>query len=411
MRKILLLIFYIAITSSCLDEQDATTASPATFVRFFNGGGNDFAIKALESADNSIMILANSRYSLVEISSEVQKIKLIKTDAFGNSLWTKFYPDFGTTDNYRANSFVALANGNFIIVGEKVTTPKNQLLVIEIDKEGTTVQELVYTNTVDPVALSGYALTTSANGNYIVLSKVDDVDKPAIEMAICEIDKANYSVLWQKTYGASKGSLARKVFYDNSSKIYWGGTMKSNNSDYVRLLRVAPNAQHTDFDIPFGEPQFNERAIDMVRVGNGFVMAGTTNKKGSGSAATAGDDDLLFKRVTDNGDLVFQKTYPIDGTNEEASAINITRDGGFVLLGNLETTPENKGRGDKDFYIIRTDSFGNVRWEKSFGSKFNDTGADVLELSDKSILVLGTTRLGGLFTVMMIKMDQNGTIN
>ena len=59
------------------------------------------------------------------------KIKLIKTDAFGNLVWQKLYPEINnTTDSYKGNGFTIDPAGGYVIVGEDIKSQKSNLKII-----------------------------------------------------------------------------------------------------------------------------------------------------------------------------------------------------------------------------------------------------------------------------------------
>ncbi|MBK8445092.1 MAG: hypothetical protein IPL35_17565 [Sphingobacteriales bacterium] len=63
-------------------------------------------------------------------------------------------------------------------------------------------------------------------------------------------------------------------------------------------------------------------------------------------------------------------------------------DGGYVLSGNTRTEPE--WDGNTDMQLLKTDSFGNMQWEKKIGKADNwDCGALVAPLNDSTFLLHG----------------------
>src|SRR5438132_1089461 len=102
MRIFTVLIFLLLV--SC-KESGVQIAKPSTFVRYFNGGFNDQAQTIIETSDKGFLILANTLTNTT-LSNTYYKIKLIKTDAYGNQVWEHFYPDFGEVDtNGKVPSF------------------------------------------------------------------------------------------------------------------------------------------------------------------------------------------------------------------------------------------------------------------------------------------------------------------
>src|SRR5579859_5157522 len=87
----------LVLVVSC-KESGVQLAKPSTFVRYFNGGFNDQAQAILETSDKGFLILANS-LTKSTLSNDYYKIKLIKTDGYGNQLWEQIYPRFDSVDN------------------------------------------------------------------------------------------------------------------------------------------------------------------------------------------------------------------------------------------------------------------------------------------------------------------------
>jgi hypothetical protein len=52
-----------------------------------------------------------------------------------------------------------------------------------------------------------------------------------------------------------------------------------------------------------------------------------------------------------------------------------------------------------------------VLWTKSFGSKREDIGVDVLQADDGGFMILGRTMLANVPTIALIKTDADGKID
>src|SRR5262245_40336111 len=90
------LLAFLILLASCTPKDKLGPAKATTFVRYFNGGSEDDAHAVIESPDGRLVIMANTTYQASEQSAIHFRIKLIKTDAFGNQEWQRFYPDFDT---------------------------------------------------------------------------------------------------------------------------------------------------------------------------------------------------------------------------------------------------------------------------------------------------------------------------
>lgn len=111
-----------------------------------------------------------------------------------------------------------------------------------------------------------------------------------------------------------------------------------------------------------------------------LVIAGYTNSFGNG-----GYDGYLIK-INRNGDTIWTKTF---GGNDwdVFNSLQITSDSGFVMVGYTYSN----SKGGKDIWIVKTDSLGNLQWEKRIGGVNDDEGVSVEILHDKRIACFGTT--------------------
>ncbi len=408
MKKILYLAFF-ALLSSCLTEKNADPGKPLTFVRYFNGGNNDFAQVAEETSDKGIIILGTTEIFDDAKGLTSYKIKLIKTDEYGNLQWQKVYPDFSNnTQNLRARSLLQLTTGGFIVIGESVlTNGKSEMYILVLKPDGTQ-DPAIPSKTIDfstivssTLSIQGQAIQLNSDGNYLVLGAIQDETD---NMLLAELDKTSLSVNWVKKYGAGTSALSNKLFLDASNNVFWSGTVTRSSAD-VRLVKTAQNSLNTVFDLPIGAPNFQEEGNDICRYGFGFAVVGTTNE------IDGVNQDILFKVLAEDGSVLFNKPFTI-GATDIGNSITTAR-GGLIILGSSDAVPEESGgRGEEDYYLIKVDAFGNEVWPapRVFGSKNRDTGASVRQMSDGSLLVLGTTVFGGVRTIMLMKADSEGNI-
>ncbi|HHM20681.1 MAG TPA: gliding motility-associated C-terminal domain-containing protein [Bacteroidetes bacterium] len=77
--------------------------------------------------------------------------------------------------------------------------------------------------------------------------------------------------------------------------------------------------------------------------------------------------------------------------NESANSLLQTTDGGFLAIGysrsdNMMLTQNN---GKSDFWIVKTDSLGNLEWQVSLGGSEDDIASDAVQTPDGGYLVVG----------------------
>ena len=73
---------------------------------------------------------------------------------------------------------------------------------------------------------------------------------------------------------------------------------------------------------------------------------------------------------------------------------------------------QSYGAGQKDVYVIKTDTKGNIIWTKTFGGTANDEANEIILTTDGMLLIAGTTASFGAGgnDVYLIKLDTAGTL-
>jgi uncharacterized repeat protein (TIGR01451 family) len=81
-----------------------------------------------------------------------------------------------------------------------------------------------------------------------------------------------------------------------------------------------------------------------------------------------------------------------------------TSDGGYLLCGSSFTT----GGEGFQFRLIKTDRFGNVGWDKTYGTSATEFARAAIETSDGGYAIVGRSDNGNDVGILLIKTDANG---
>jgi hypothetical protein len=112
----------------------------------------------------------------------------------------------------------------------------------------------------------------------------------------------------------------------------------------------------------------------------GYIICGTTESFG------ALDFDLYVVKTDQFGNMIWDKM--LGGADKEIGySVCETSDGGYLLTG----ATYSMGAGYDDIYLVKLDNVGNTVWEKAFGDANFNRGHSVIETSDGSYLVSGVT--------------------
>jgi len=127
------------------------------------------------------------------------------------------------------------------------------------------------------------------------------------------------------------------------------------NKDSFSLLHNLPPQQWSK---SYGGEGAEYASALVKRAYGGYAMAGYTNSFG------AGENDFWLVETDSSGNKLWDKTY--GGTNDDkASALIQTSEGGYALAGYTNSF----GAGDYDFWLVKTDSYGNKLWDKTYGKE------------------------------------------
>ena len=180
-------------------------------------------------------------------------------------------------------------------------------------------------------------------------------------------------------------------------------TLKFILSYFLVLFTLIVNAQIVAFQKSYtgGSSNFIMQTTD-----EGYISVGETDSSGIGNL------DIVLVKTNSSGDVLWTKSYGGLG-NESGQSISKTSDGGYIVTGYTNTS----GAGSSDIILLRTDSVGTILWTKTIGGVDNDYGYSVFQESDGSFVIdAGTTSFGNfggasnLEDFYLIKTDSLGNL-
>ena len=152
------------------------------------------------------------------------------------------------------------------------------------------------------------------------------------------------------------------------------------------------------WDTTYGGPG-NERATCVRETSDGnFIVAGWR------SPFAFGADDVWVLKLDKNGNQIWEKTFG-DAVREEASSIQQTQDGGYIVAGFKESTDYSY-----DFWFIKLDKNGNKIWDKVYGTPKDDIAYSIQQTQNGGYIVAGavTPINRGASNAWIIKLDEKG---
>ncbi|MDD5067706.1 MAG: hypothetical protein PHF84_11740, partial [bacterium] len=325
---------------------------------------------------------------------------LIKTDSQGNTNWTR---EFGNTSVWNYGYCVQQTlDGGYIIAGENYPSDRYMLLW-KTDASGHTVWSNSYGANIATYSYGAEVQQTSDKG-YIVTGPV--IPGLSSEIYLVKVS-SNGNTNWTRVYGSTNYESACSVKQTHDHGYIIAGLTESYGagSEDVYLIRADSNGNRIWTNTFGGANDDRAWSVDQCSDRN-FIVTGETFSSG------AGGYDVYLLKVSTNGSLLWSKT--IGGTaDDEGFSVQQTSDGGFIIAG----ITSSFGAGDRDVYLVKTDSSGNTVWSRTFGgpSYENYDGSFIIrcsvqQTSDGGYAVIGSTHSFGAggSEVYLIKVDADG---
>ena len=152
------------------------------------------------------------------------------------------------------------------------------------------------------------------------------------------------------------------------------------------LAGITNSFDHNNYDFwliktnEIGEEQWNmtygesgdTRLMSMVRTDNSYVLAGSI-KDQSNETWLDNNDDVWLVKTDSEGNILWNKTFG-GSEYDRAKSIIVANDGGYVLA--CET--RSFGGGGADFWLVKTDSDGVIEWNMTYGGEENEYGGSLV---------------------------------
>jgi hypothetical protein len=207
-------------------------------------------------------------------------------------------------------------------------------------------------------------------------------------------------ITFQKTFGTANDEYATSIIQTvDEGYVITGSTYNSVPGWHdVSLIKIDANGNLL-WAKAFGGA-YNDYGWSVQQTTDGgYIVAGYTESFGAGNA------DFYLIKTDASGNLLWSKTF--GGINfDQAYSVEQTIDGGYIIAGYTQSF----GAGGYDFYLVKTDSNGNLLWSKTFGGTTGDYGYSVTQTMDGGYIMTGTTMSFGMGSddIWLIKTDGNG---
>ena len=298
-----------------------------------------------------------------------------------------------------ALDIISTSDGGYAIAGytDSFGAGGYDFWLVKTDAAGNMLWNRTYGGTGTDYALD---LVQTDDGGYALTGRTDSFGAGNRDMWLVRTD-ASGNMLWNKTYGGSGHDWGYGLVLCGDGGFAIAGSTESfgaGNSDFW-LVRTDASGNML-WNKTYGE-QWWEYNGGLVLTGDGgYALAGMTNSFG------AGGYDFWLVKTDAVGNMLWNRTY--GGTGYEfALDLVDAGDGGFALLGWTSVTFS----APDDFWLVRTDSAGNMLWNGTYGTPAEDFPVGLIQTGDGGYALVGYTESfgAGSSDMWLVRTDSTGT--
>ncbi len=371
----------------------------------YEGTNNDGAYSVVETSDGGYA-LAGYTYSYGAGNADFW---LVKTDSAGNMMWNQTY---GGTNQDRAHSVVETSDGGYALAGFTYSygagTPTyRNFWLVKTDSAGNMQWSRAYKGPgFDNFA---YSLVQTGDEGYALAGTTG----PAFWLV--KTDLAG-NAQWNKTYGlaAVGDDFAYSLIETGDGGYALAGYTYSygaGGSDF--WLVKTDGVGNMEWSRAYGGV-WNDCAYSVVETSDGgYALAGYTNSFGAGTdfwlVKITGEMNVGHRRNFSGANLIVGWSRTYGGTGEDAvHSLIRTSDGGYAIAGYTRSY----GAGNRDFWLVKTDASGTLQWDRTYGGANEDFAESVVQTSDGGYAIAGYTHSYGAggSDFWLVKTDSAGNM-
>ncbi len=348
-------------------------APDTLWTRTYGGIFYDVGNSVQQTSDSSYIIVG-STYSYSG-NPMIPNVYLIKTDANGDTLWTKAYGGAGIANG----DFVQqTTDKGYIIVGNTMAIgPDNwDIYLVKTDSSG----DLLWTKSYGGDTTDGaYSVHQTVDQGYIVAAYTKSFGAGGSDVWLIKTDSLG-DTLWSKTYGGSMNDYGRSGQPTFDQGYIITGHTSSFGVDLCDVYLVrADSMGDTLWTRRYGGTGLEIGNSVQQTSDSGYIIAGVAKSLG------ADDYDMYLIKTNTDGDTIWTKIYG-GVLDDHGWSVRETNDNGYIVAGFTASF----GAGGEDIWLLKTDANGDTLWTKTYGGSGYDLGLSVQQTFDGGYIIVGT---------------------
>jgi len=312
-----------------------------------------------------------------------------------DTLWTR---SFGGSAGDYGESAIQTSDGGFIFIGRTTSFGNGHFdfWLIKTNSIGDQIWEKTFGGNQGDM---GYSVEETFDGGYILLGFTESFGNGDQDIWLIKTDSEGNEE-WNNTYGginSDRGYSVKQTL--DGGFICVGYTISFGNGDNDIWLIKTDSQGNEEWNRTFGGSNGDYGYSVSETDDGGFVIVGYTFSFGSGHA------DVWLIKTDSQGNEEWNRTFGGSG-DDRGQSVKQTSDGGFIIVGYTFSF----GSGYVDVWLIKTNFEGNEEWNSTFGGIDGDFGYSVEEANDGGYMITGFTESFGIGNrdIWLVKTNSDG---
>jgi hypothetical protein len=309
---------------------------------------------------------------------------------------------YGGTENDGALSLLQTSDGGYAMAGftRSFGAGMDDFWLVKTDEAGGMQWNRTYGGAGSDIAV---CLIETSDGGYALVGYTESFGAGSNDFWLIKTDKAG-NIQWNQTYGGADGEYAFSLVETSDGGYTIAGYTRSYGAgrDDFWLIHV-DSTGNAEWNQTYGGWD-DDGTIFMVHTSDGgYALAGMTESFGYGSDR----DDFWLVKTDSSGNMEWNQTYG-GAIREYGFCLVQTSDGGYAMAG----CTCSFGAGSHDAWLVKADALGNLEWNRTYGGADVDGVTSLIQTSDGGYMLAGCTCSygAGKGDFWLIKADEAGAM-
>jgi len=249
---------------------------------------------------------------------------------------------------------------------------------------------------------SAYSLVETSNGGYALAGYTRSFSVRLDDFWLVKTDQYG-NVEWNQTYGGRGIDSAYSLVETSDGGYAIAGETSSFGSESPEFWLVKTDSYgNVEWNQTYGgAPSTMSTTYSLVETSDGgYAMAGSIATPYWVAYYVDYLYDFWLIKTDQYGNVEWNQTYN-RAERDVARSLVETSDGGYALAGYTESFG-----GSADFWLVKTDAHGNMEWNQTYGGTAEELAYSLVETSDGGYAIAGTTN----DDCWLAKTDEHGVI-